>query len=292
MRNPFDPGYWDSDVTSEVPSPDPLARYFAGEALYGDDFGPEQLAAWCGSEREGYAGIVKKQTEAYRYKYHAINRLYGFRHLADRTSLRVLGIGSAYGEELRPLAPQAASIDIVEPSEEFSGDRVFEGVPVTYHKPHVNGCLGFGEDSFDVICAFGVLHHIANVSTVVRECARALAPGGLLLTREPIVSQGDWRQPRGNLTVNERGIPYRIFLEIVRDAGLRVRKASLLDFSPLARIVDSLGMDTFGNPVLTRIDRALALLFSFNRRYHRPRIIEKFGPASVYIVAEKPAHGL
>ena len=270
---------------------DPLTRYFAGEALYGDDFGPQELAKWYAGEREGYAGHVKERSEreAYRYKYHAINRHYGFRHLGDRSNMRVLGIGSAYGDELRPLASRSASFDIIEPSDDFSDNRLIDGVPAVYHKPREDGLFDFEDDRFDLVTAFSVLHHIANVSTVVREIGRVLRPGGVFLTREPIVSMGDWRQRRGNLTVNERGIPHRLFLGILRDAGFEVRKASLFDFAPFVRVVDNAGLDCFGNMALTRIDRALSILFSFNRRYHRPRLLEKFGPASMFVVAEKPA---
>lgn len=265
-----------------------MARYLSGSALYGDDFGPDQLAAWYAGEREGYAGEVAKREEAYRYKYHALNWSGGFKHLAGRTGLKVLGIGSAYGDELLPIAPQAASFDIIEPSEEFSRNREIAGVPATYHKPREDGLFDLPDNSFDVITSFGVLHHIANVSTVVRECFRVLKPGGLFLTREPIVSMGDWRQRRPGLTVNERGIPYDIFMDIMKSAGFEIRQAKLCDFGPFVRVIDNMGMDCFGSRPLTMIDRGLSMMFSFNRRYHRQRLLQKFGPASVFFVVRKP----
>lgn len=264
-----------------------MARYFSGEALYGDDFGPEQLAAWYAGEREGYAEEVLQQSEAYRYKYHLLNRVYGFRHLAGRSDLRVLGIGSADGEELAPLAGQSASFDILEPSELFSRPSLIDGVPATYHAPREDGLFDFADDSFDVVTAFSALHHIANVSTVIRECHRVLKPGGFFLCREPIVSMGDWRHPRLWLTANERGIPYRLFREILLGAGFAIRQAKLFDFSPFARIVSNFGWDCFGNRTLIAMDRALSTLFSFNRRYHRQRLIDTFGPASAFYVAAK-----
>ncbi len=267
---------------------DPMARFFSGEALYGDDFAGERLAKWYAGEREGYASEVGKRTEAYRYKYHEINRFYGYRYLAGRTGLAVLGIGSAYGDELLPIAPQSRSFDIIEPSDQFSDNRSINGVPAVYHKPREDGIFDFADDSFDVVTSFGVLHHIATVSTVVNECFRVLKPGGYFLCREPIVSMGDWRQRRRALTINERGIPHRIFLRIVRDAGFEVTKASLFDFAPFVRVVDNAGFDCFGTPILTRIDRLLSILFSFNRKYHRQKTLEKFGPASVFLALRKP----
>src|SRR5690606_11406901 len=60
---------------------------------------------------------------------------------------------------------------------------------------------------FDLVTCFGVLHHIPNVSHVMKEIHRTMRKDGLLLLREPIVSMGDWRQPRHALTKNERGLP-------------------------------------------------------------------------------------
>lgn len=266
---------------------DPMLDYFAGNALYGDDFDAQQRKHWYETEREGYAGRVQERPEAYRYKYHALNRYYGYGHLAGRLGLRVLGLGSARGDELLPIAQQAASFDIVEPSRHFAHDQTLAGVPTRYHMPDESGKFEFDDGSFDLVVSFGVLHHIANVSTVVRECQRVLAPGGLFLCREPIVTMGDWRHPRRGLTRNERGIPHRLFLDMFRQAGFELDQAALFDFAPFVRLVDTLGVDCFNSMMLTRIDRALSIMFGFNRRYHRTRTLQKFGPASVFIVARK-----
>lgn len=268
---------------------DPLSRYFAGEALYGDDFSGERLAEWYAGEREGYAGHVVTRNEEYRYKYHALNRHYGYSALPAGRKLRVLGLGSAYGDELRPIAPFASSFDIIEPSDEFSSEREIDGVRARYHKPREDGIFDLPDAAFDVITVFGVFHHIANVSTVIRECYRVLKPGGLLLTREPIVSMGDWRAPRNGLTRNERGIPHKLFHGMIVDAGFQVKRTSLFDFAPFVRVVDNMGIDCFGNRWTLFVDRVLSAMFAFNKRYHRPKFLQKFGPASMFVVAQKPA---
>jgi SAM-dependent methyltransferase len=273
------------ETMPELPAPDPMQRYFDGAALYGDDFDDQQRARWYESEREGYAGQVRARAEAYRYKYHALNRHYGYAHVVGDGPFEVLGLGSAFGDELLPLAPRARSFDIVEPSHLFAHNKAIAGVPTRYHDPDESGRLGFDSGRFDIVVSFGVLHHIANVTTVVNEIHRVLKPGGLFLCREPIVTQGDWRQPRRGLTKNERGIPHAIFLRTLRAAGFEVERASLFDFAPFVRLVDKLGMACFGSMALTRADRVLSRLFGFNRRYHRTRLHHKFGPASMFVVA-------
>ena len=48
-----------------------ISRYLSGDALYGDDFNAEQIAAWFESEAEGYADLGARDAANYRYEYHA-----------------------------------------------------------------------------------------------------------------------------------------------------------------------------------------------------------------------------
>ena len=50
-----------------------IERFLAGEALYGDDFSPEQIKEWFDDEREGYAGLGAGDASTYAYQYHALN---------------------------------------------------------------------------------------------------------------------------------------------------------------------------------------------------------------------------
>lgn len=265
-----------------------LDHYFSGDSLYGDDFDAAQLFEWYEAEREGYAGEVLSRDKPYKYGYHCLNKTYGFRYLQGRTGLRAMGLGSAYGEEFRPILPQLVSIDIVDPSDVFAGEAAIDGVPRHYHRPNESGLLDFADSSFDVVTIFGVLHHIANVSTVVAECRRVLAPGGVMLCREPIVSMGDWRHPRPGLTKNERGIPYSIFREIMTAGGMHILNEQQCDFSPLLALASRLGLDVFNNKALLKLDQFFSTLFSFNLSYHRTSFLSKFAPASVYFAVQKP----
>ncbi len=100
-------------------------------------------------------------------------------------------------------------ITILDPSEQFVVNE-FKGKPIIYVKPTVEGKMEFPNNSFDVITSFGTLHHIPNVEFIIDEMARVLKPGGYLLIREPIISMGDWRNPRNGLTSRERGIPFEL----------------------------------------------------------------------------------
>jgi len=264
-----------------------IDKYLSGALLIGDDYGPEELARWYAEEKEGYAELGARDAQVYEYHYHAWNQHHAFRHLPSRTFDRVLGFGSAYGDELMPLLARVGAVTIVDPSDSFVHAHL-QGVPVGYVRPKPDGILPFPDASFDLITCFGVLHHIPNVSFVVRELGRVLAKDGFIALREPIVSLGDWRYPRRGLTKRERGIP-SVFLEAaLQRARLRVVRKSLCDFP----LVPRLGRPFFAHGVFnshaaTVIDAWLARAFAWNQRYHARTVIEKIRPTAVFIVAMK-----
>jgi SAM-dependent methyltransferase len=267
---------------------DNMDVYFSGRKLYGDDFTAEQLEKWYEEEREGYAGEVAAKNIEYTYNYHELNKIKLYGNVKIEQGARALGIGSAYGNEFFPILDRLGHLTIIDPSDEFSSHTALQGTPVVYRKPTLDGTMDFPNGHFDLITAFGALHHIANVSNVIAECYRCLRPGGHMLIREPIVTQGDWRQRRGALTKNERGIPIALMKGIVTGCGFTIEKSSLFDFAPFTRAMHQLGVPAFTNPITTHIDHFLSLLFSFNTKYHRTTFFEKFGPASLSLVLRKP----
>jgi 2-polyprenyl-3-methyl-5-hydroxy-6-metoxy-1,4-benzoquinol methylase len=263
-----------------------MGRFLSGSELYGNDFDSQELHRWYAEEEEGYADLGAKERSHYRYEYHALNRLHGFRHLPKNKRFRILGLGSAYGDELTPILGQAQSVTILDPSSAFQHDQI-EGVPLKYVKPQVSGTIEEPDDSFDLITSFGVLHHIANVGFVLTELHRVLASGGYMLLREPIVSMGDWRQPRAGLTMNERGIPLAILRELATSAGFSIIKETLCDF-PLTRpVFGPFGTDVFNSKAATIADVAMSRLFAWNLRYHSVKKWQKLRPASCAMVLKK-----
>jgi SAM-dependent methyltransferase len=280
---------WEIDVpVTRAPTlrDNDMDDYFIGAKLYGDDFSPDDIAAWFEREKLGYSGLVVSSSKAYSYEYHALNQLHGFRHLGERTFENVLGFGSFRGDELEPLAGRMKRVTIIEPSGGADGAKL-GGCPVDFIAPHTDGRLPFSEGAFDLITCLGVLHHIPNVSLVVSELLRVLAPGGTMLLREPIVSMGDWRQSRSGLTLNERGIPLHLLkAAIVKGGGLILRE-SLCSFGPLERLFKSIRPDIHNSALLSRADAILSNTLPWPQTYHPRHLLQKFQPSSAFFLVAR-----
>ncbi len=270
-----------------TPHEDDLRRYFAGEALYGDNLRADEIRQWFEDEREGYANLGAKNRDDYSYAYHQLNLMHAFRHIGDTRFSSALGIGSAYGDEFQPIAAKIENLTILEASEALSSGQDVHGIPCRYVAPNESGDLPFESGSFDLITSFGVLHHIPNVTHVINECGRVLADNGIMLLREPIVSMGDWRNPRHGLTRHERGIPLNLLNEMVGKAGFRVERATLCVFPPLSIISGYLGIRPYLSKVTVAIDAMLSRLFSWNLRYHATSKWHKIRPTAVFYVLVK-----
>lgn len=269
------------------PIHDDLAPYFDGARLYGDDFNSEEIACWFRDEQEGYAELGAQDRTQYHYSYHALNRTHGYRWVPHGDFKDVLGLGSAYGDEFEPIADRIRRLTILEPSTAFR-QSFRPDVPTEYAQPHASGTLPFTDGRFDLITSLGVLHHIPNVSHVVRELHRCLRPGGHVLIREPVVSMGDWRKPRRGLTKHERGIPYPLFQKIVREAGFKIVRDTLCVFPVLPLAVQAMGKsDPYNSTLLVALDRLLSLAFSWNMHYHARTTLQRFRPSSAYFVLTK-----
>ena len=82
-------------------------------------------------------------------------------------------------------------------------------------------------------------------------------------------------------------IPVEILDDIVQSAGFHVRRRSLCNFPPVPKLSNKLGIDAYNNYWLTIVDSALSNFFSWNIKYHRTKLHEKFAPASVFYVLER-----
>lgn len=273
--------------TSSVQA-DKIDEGLRGTKLYGDDFSLEEIARWFEAEREGFADIWAKDRSRYQYEFHALNHAHHFRYLPKQRFSHVLSIGGAYGDELLPIVPSISRITILEPSDVFVSKEI-GGVPVNYVKPQPAGEMPFSEGEFDLVTCFGCLHHIPNVTRVVGEVFRCLAPGGMVLVREPIVSMGDWRAPRNGLTKMERGIPIEIFRRIIHTSGFEVMKETLCVFPVIPRLHFLFGAYVYNSPTAVFLDRLLSQWFAWNNTYHATRIVEKLRPSAVGYVLRKPS---
>lgn len=266
---------------------DDIQIFLSGEKLYGDDFQIDELRKWFADEAEAYADLGAERKKRYIYAYHQLNERHGFRFTGTEFFYEALGIGSAYGSEFEPIANRINRITILDPSDAFSEVTEILGTPCEYIKPNPEGIMPFERKRFDLITSLGSMHHIANVSYVMAECYRCLSNGGIFLLREPIVSMGDWRKPRKGLTKRERGIPLKLMNNIIRSAGFKIRHRSYCVFPPIAKLANWMGVAAYNSATITIVDALLSQLFSWNIKYHREKLHEKFAPASIYYVLEK-----
>lgn len=265
-----------------------MDKYFSGEELYGDDFTLEEIKKWYEDEKEGYAGLVPEYKE-YRYCYHPVNQLFGYKFLPERKYKNVLGIGSAYGDEFKPISSLIENLYILEPSDKLITDTIGEA-KVMYQKPNVDGSIDFPSDHFDLIICFDTLHHIPNVRKVLAEMSRCLRPGGYLLVKEPVISMGDWREVRTGLTKRERGIPFSYFKKIIPELGLKVIKVNYF-FTLTSFLVRNtskiLRKPIYEYPLYLLADKYISKLLSWNIRYHAVKKLQRIAPSEVFFILSK-----
>jgi len=267
-----------------------MEEYFSGKKLYGDDFTYEQIQAWYADEKEGYANLVAEFEWAEShgaYGYHELNKLHGFRYLPkNKVFERALGLGSALGDEFLPVISQIKSISILEPSDNLVSDQL-QGVALQYKKPSVEGKIDYPDNHFQLETCFGTLHHIPNVSFVLSELHRVLAPGGYLLIREPVHSMGDWRFPRYGLTKRERGIPVDLLRTWIRELGFDVVHESFcfaMTFFLERKIGRFLKKPLHEYKWYIYMDKVLSAITAFNLKYHARNPLQRIAPSSVFYV--------
>jgi SAM-dependent methyltransferase len=266
----------------------------AGRALAGDEFTGHQLATWFAQEKEAFyqADAGNSDVDPWYAYMRFVNETLGFPRVkanaADSKSVLVIGPGS--GIEIANFAGRHPEwrLHFLEASEHFSAALKERWPDATVMRPAISGDIELGNGSQALVCAFAVLHHIPNVSKVVREVGRILRVGGVFLVREPCSSMGDWRVPR-SATPNERGISRELLVEFARGCGLHlVGKPVPILFEPLNRILKrSLGYRAVPFSVLYVIDRMISRLVGFNDHYWRDTWYKKIGPSSYFYVFRK-----
>jgi len=256
-----------------------LAHYLSGEALIGDDFKAEEIAQWFADEKEACFEIRGGMDE---YPYHARNWFYGYRKLPRGKFRNVLCFGGGTGVELLPIADRLGEVTILEPSSNFRAV-----IEASYATPNVDGSMSFPDDTFDLVTCIGVLHHIPNVSTVIKELHRCTSRGGIALITEPITSMGDWMLPRVGLSKHERGIPPQLFRSFIENAGFEIVSESKCGFAPINYIARKLDLRPYNSSLLVRLDQVLSALPFLSTKYHATTVLEKLRATSVFYVLRK-----
>ena len=245
----------------------------------------EEIIKWYEDERDAYFNLGEKDRCNYQYGYHYLNYKYGFSHLPNKIFNNVLSLGGAYGDELFSIKDRIGKITIIESTDKF-GERN-KDLFITYVKAQPTGELPFNDDYFDLVTCFDTLHHIANVSKVVKEIYRCTMRGGYVLVREPIVSMGDWREERRGLTKRERGIPLKIFRRIIADAGFNIINERKCMFSLTRHLRYFIKTSVCNSKGALLVDRWFCMLFGWNNVYHATNIFQKLRPTSIFYILQK-----
>jgi SAM-dependent methyltransferase len=104
------------------------------------------------------------------------------RELGDRGEARILDVGCGAGGMLAPLSRygQVTGIDMQQELVDFCHERGFPNVRLgdAYDLPAPDGTI-------DLITLFDTIEHVPDDRRVLRECVRALCPGGTLFISVP-----------------------------------------------------------------------------------------------------------
>ncbi|WP_418771541.1 class I SAM-dependent methyltransferase [Halobacterium yunchengense] len=150
---------------------------------------------------------------------------------ADGRVERVLDVGGGTGRAARALARDTAETDgkdvtVVDASGEMLAGARDRGLPVVRGDA---GRLPFADGSVDAVVVVDALHHFPDRDAAVRDAARVLRPGGVLVVRD-----FDPTTLRGRLLVAaERAVRFRSAFDAPDDLADRFRAAGLD-----ARVVD------------------------------------------------------
>ena len=263
-----------------------LEAYYSGRNLFGNDFSLDHVREWYVLEENACFEIYdqgKKKMPNNDYLHWSA----GYRWaLEGRASLgKVLGLGSGNGEEFRPVRKWIEHLFIAESAEGY----FHNDATTTYVKAQMDGSLSFPDSFFDTQVNIAVLHHIPNVSHVLRELFRTLKSGGICLVKEPITTLGAWHLPRkAGLAPCERGFPRAWLENEVQRTGFEIVRSTFFEFPPLRHLRDRGGVDTYNSKFWTFVDQLLCALTNWNYRYHRTHWYEKLAPSYVFLVLRKP----
>jgi len=266
----------------------------SGDSLAGDNFSGSELERWYAQEKEGYYEkhpLTEDPDPWYAYMRY-VNEILFFRNVSKSiTSGSVVFLGSGSGIEAKKfyqLNPDWA-LNFVESSDNFRSELLSNFIGSKVVESSVDGKINLESNSNDIVCAFSVLHHIANVTHVIKEIYRVIKPGGVFFVREPCSSMGDWRFQR-SATPNERGISKKYMIKTATDAGFYVKKYPVpIVFEPINKCLSKIGiLDKIPLQLIYMVDRTLSWILSFNDYYWRDRLYKIFGPSAYAYIFYKP----
>jgi len=116
--------------------------YLNGQKLYGDDFSPDEIRKWFEDEKEASAHLIIKKINKYGYHRHLLNYKHGFRFLPDKSFSHVLGFGSAYGHDIKPIIHRSEKVTIIDSSNIMYSKKI-NNIPINYIRARYDGVIPF-----------------------------------------------------------------------------------------------------------------------------------------------------
>ena len=267
----------------------------SGDILAGDSFPTRKLEEWYEQEKEAFyesEGTVSENDLWYTYMRYT-NRILVFnlvskKYPMDDGAILFLGTGSGIEADEFYQSHPLWKFTFLESSSSYKSILHAKFIKSVVIEAAIEGHINVDDNSQDIICAFHVLHHIANVTLVMSELHRVVKHGGLVIIREPCSSMGDWRFQR-SATPNERGISKKYMLKAASSIGFKCYKQPIpVVLEPINKFLRKINMlERIPFRVVYIIDRILSLLFSINDQYWRDTWYKKIGPSSYLYVFQK-----
>ena len=161
--------------------------------------------------------------------------------------------------------------------------------------------LPFEDESFDAIHARQVLHHASDLDAMVREFARVLRRGGLLLSTREHVADDDQQliafrneHPLHRLYEGENAYPLDRYLNSFAKAGFRLKETwgpleSILNFSPGTEKERQISLRQVANHSYLRLGRLFGWSDRFKQAQVRRHTQRDRTPGRIYsFLVEKP----
>ena len=137
---------------------------------------------------EALSNCGERVTENNTWSYRAHLSIYHFA-LPFAQGRRVLDAGSGSGYGSAYFARHGANVLAFEASPlavEHSRQR-YAGDPVTFEVADLNSQLPVGDAIFDLVFSSNVFEHVANIDSLIAECARVIKPDGVVIVAVPPV---------------------------------------------------------------------------------------------------------